>query len=552
MPDHQLDGAAVGELHRVGEQIAQHLKQPLLVGVECGREFRRHPYGEIQPLFRGQRPERRLHVVDQLNQGDPGRTDVHLARLDLRQIEDVVDQLEQVGTGPVDRLGEFHLLRRQIALGVVRQKFGQNEQRVEWRPQLVRHVRQELRLVTHGDGELLGALLQDLPRLLDLGVLDLDVAVLLGQQLGLLLQFGIGRLEGLLPVLQLLRPVAQLLRELLRLLQQLLGRGVDADRVDAGRDHLGQLVEEVALDMGEGLEGGQLDHAEDLPLEEHRQHDHMRGRCLAETGGDLQVPRRHVVHLDRPLLLGGRTDECLPGPEGRGHGAGGVAVTAPHPEFVRALPLAVRAQRVGVSRRHGKEEGAVLRRDDRGQLAHDERGDVVQVSPPLHQTGDPGQVALEPVLLLVGGGGVAQVGDHRVDVVLERLDLSGGVHVDLEIEIAAGHRGRDGRDGAHLTGQVPGHLVHRLGEVAPGSVDVPHPRLAAQLALGAHLAGDPGHLLGERGQPVDHRVDGVLQFLDLTAGIDVDLLGEVALGDGRGDGRDLAHLTGQVGRHRVH
>ena len=35
-----------------------------------------------------------------------------------------------------------------------------------------------------------------------------------------------------------------------------------------------------------------------------------------------------------------------------------------------------------------------------------------------------------------------------------------------------------------------------------------HVRLAAQLALGADLAGHPGHLVGERGQLVDHRVDG--------------------------------------------
>ena len=139
----------------------------------------------------------------------------------------------------------------------------------------------------------------------------------------------------------------------------------------------------------------------------------------------------------------------------------------------------------------------MLRGDHRRQLAHDQPGDVGEVAAALHQAGDPGEVALEPVLLLVGERGVAQVGDHRVDVVLQDLDLARRVHVDLEVQIAAGHRGGDGRDGAHLTGEVPGHLVHGLGEVAPGAVDVAHPRLTAQLALGAHLAGDPGHLLGE-------------------------------------------------------
>ena len=153
----------------------------------------------------------------------------------------------------MDGLGELDLLRREVALGVVGEQLGQDQQRVERRTQLVRHVGEELALVAHRHGQLLGALLQDLPRLLDLGVLHLDVAVLLGQQLGLLLQLGVGRLEGLLPVLQLLRPLTELLGQLLRLLQQHLGLGVDRDGVDAGRDHLGDLVEEVLLDLRERL-----------------------------------------------------------------------------------------------------------------------------------------------------------------------------------------------------------------------------------------------------------------------------------------------------------
>ena len=48
----------------------------------------------------------------------------------------------------------------------------------------------------------------------------------------------------------------------------------------------------------------------------------------------------------------------------------------------------------------------------------------------------------------------------------------------------------------------------RSRHVPETSVDL---RLAAQLALGAHLARDARHLVGERRQPVDHRVDRALE-----------------------------------------
>ncbi len=193
----------------------------------------------------------------------------------------------------------------------------------------------------------------------------------------------------------------------------------------------------------------------------------------------------------------------------------------------------------------------MLRGDHRRQLAHDQARHVREIAPALHQAGDPGEVALEPVLLLVGERRLPEVGDHRVDVVLELQDLARRIDVDLQVEVAAGDRGGHLGDGPYLPGQVPGHLVHRFGEVTPGAVHIPHPGLTAQLPLRAHLAGHPRDLLGERGQLVHHRVDGGLELQDLAPGVDVDLLGEVALGDRGGDHRDVADLPGQVGGHAV-
>ena len=118
-------------------------------------------------------------------------------------------------------------------------------------------------------------------------------------------------------------------------------------------------------------------------------------------------------------------------------------------------------------------------------------------------------------------------------------------------QVAVGDGGGDLGDVAHLAGQVAGHQVDVVGQVLPGAGDALDLGLAAELALGADLAGDAGHLGGEAVELVDHRVDGVLQLEDLALDVDGDLLGEVAVGDGGGDLGDVAHLAGEVAGHAV-
>ena len=62
-------------------------------------------------------------------------------------------------------------------------------------------------------------------------------------------------------------------------------------------------------------------------------------------------------------------------------------------------------------------------------------------------------------------------------------------------------------DVADLGGQVAGHRVDGLGQVLPAAGHRRHGRLAAELALGADLAGDPGDLGGEQRELVDHAVE---------------------------------------------
>src|SRR5205085_877974 len=130
-------------------------------------------------------------------------------------------------------------------------------------------------------------------------------------------------------------------------------------------------------------------------------------------------------------------------------------------------------------------------------------------------------------------------------------DLAAGVDGDLLRQVAAGDGGRDFGDVADLVGEVAGHPVHGLGQVAPRAADALDLGLAAEAAVGADLARDAGDLVGERGELVDHRVDGLLQFGDLALDVDGDLLRQVAVRDRGRHLRDVAHLRGEVGRERV-
>ncbi len=69
------------------------------------------------------------------------------ARFDFRQIENVADQIEQIGAGTVDCAGKLDLLLRKIAVGVLGQLLTENEDAIQRRAQLVRHVGQEFGFV---------------------------------------------------------------------------------------------------------------------------------------------------------------------------------------------------------------------------------------------------------------------------------------------------------------------------------------------------------------------------------------------------------------------
>ena len=115
--------------------------------------------------------------------------DRHRSGFDLRKIENVVDQREQVDTRAVNRLGKLDLFARQVAVRVFGKLIGQNQQAVERRAQLVRHVGEELRFVLRSKRELLTLFFQRLAGLFHFAVLALDFLVLFGTAAWLFFQF---------------------------------------------------------------------------------------------------------------------------------------------------------------------------------------------------------------------------------------------------------------------------------------------------------------------------------------------------------------------------
>lgn len=140
---------------------------------------------------------------------------------------------------------------------------------------------------------------------------------------------------------------------------------------------------------------------------------------------------------------------------------------------------------------------------------------------------------------------------HLVDGVLQLSNLSPDFDANLLCEVSVGDCCSDLGDLSHLGGKVHGHAVDVLGEVPPGTLDVVDGGLASETAFGADLSRNLGDLARELLQLVNHRVDCGLELEDLTSAVGLNLLREVSLRDGSGDGDDVAHLCGEIVGHGV-
>ena len=123
------------------------------------------------PAAAGPFPHQQQRVIDRRREIERRDVEVHSSRFDLREIEDVVDQGQQVLAGRQDVVQVLGLLLAHFTEHSLQQDIRESDDRVERRPQLVRHAGEKLRLVLAGNFEL-AALLLDLVK--EAHVLDRD------------------------------------------------------------------------------------------------------------------------------------------------------------------------------------------------------------------------------------------------------------------------------------------------------------------------------------------------------------------------------------------
>ena len=134
------------ELHGIREQVEDDLLDPSLVTVDhidLGVRGER----DADPFLRGALAHHHHAALERLPQRERVNLQLDLSGLDLGEVEDVVDQREQMVPRGGDVVEVLRLLRIHGPDHLVAQHLGEADDRVERRPELVGHVRQELRLV---------------------------------------------------------------------------------------------------------------------------------------------------------------------------------------------------------------------------------------------------------------------------------------------------------------------------------------------------------------------------------------------------------------------
>ena len=188
----------------------------------------------------------------------------------------------------------------------------------------------------------------------------------------------------------------------------------------------------------------------------------------------------------------------------------------------------------------------------RREFRENQPTDRQQILLALKHAAELGQVRLQPVLLAVLERRVLQVANHLVDVVFERGDFALCFDRDESREIALRNGRGDFGNGTHLRRQIRGELIHVIRERLPSTGGTRHARLTTQSPLHTHFAGHRRHLIGERGERLDHAVDRVGERGDFALRFHRQLALQIAVGDRRHDLRDTAHLAREVAGHRVH
>ena len=138
----QAHRTPLGELQGIVHQVADHLAEPHRVGIYL-RQARIDESRKIEALLARALGEQAGHVLCQHVDVDRKAFELELARLDLGEVENVVDDGEQALARPRDHVGEALLAARQLRL---HEEIGHHHDAIHRRADFVAHRREEVRL----------------------------------------------------------------------------------------------------------------------------------------------------------------------------------------------------------------------------------------------------------------------------------------------------------------------------------------------------------------------------------------------------------------------
>jgi len=95
-PDLNPDAATVGEFDRVADQVRKNLPHPRRIAAQHGGCIFRQQHRETDVLARDRRAEQSGDRIEFIARVEIVKVEIKTAGLDLREIENVVDQTEQI------------------------------------------------------------------------------------------------------------------------------------------------------------------------------------------------------------------------------------------------------------------------------------------------------------------------------------------------------------------------------------------------------------------------------------------------------------------------
>src|SRR5262249_27670166 len=126
----------------VAQQIEQYLLEPHWVRLERAYALLRFD-DEPVLVFLGELPGSPDHFIDQPRQIDRLGIEIELSGFDLREVESLVDETQQVRPSRIDATQRLQRPFRAEARRVADHHFGQADNGVERRAQLVAHAGEE-------------------------------------------------------------------------------------------------------------------------------------------------------------------------------------------------------------------------------------------------------------------------------------------------------------------------------------------------------------------------------------------------------------------------